>query len=112
MKNIFSFLFLALICTMAMAENWQYRLPDNTFISVVSIPGTHDAATGSGWQEGMEDLGDRYAKTQELTIAEQWTCGVRAFDLRPCVYEEYMNLNHGMVPTRIHFEDVMLQLRD
>lgn len=112
MKHLFSLLIMSLSATWAMAENWQHRLPDNTFISVVSIPGAHDAATGSGWEEGMEGLGDRYAKTQELTIAEQWTCGVRAFDLRPCVYETYMNLNHGIMPTRLHFEDVMLQLRD
>ncbi|MBQ8969613.1 MAG: hypothetical protein IJ064_07790 [Bacteroidaceae bacterium] len=95
-----------------MAENWQYRLPDKTFVSVVSIPGSHDSATGSGWGSGMSLLGDRYAKTQELTIAEQWACGVRAFDLRPCVYDKYMNLNHGIMPTKLHFEDTMLQLRD
>jgi len=112
MKHIIAFLFLALTGTTAWAENWQHRLPDNTFISVVSIPGSHDSATGGGWEEGMEGMGDQWARTQELTIAEQWTCGVRAFDLRPCVYEEYMNLNHGIIPTRLHFEDVMLQLRD
>ena len=112
MKKFFSFLSLLMLAVTAMAENWQYRLPDNTYVSVVSIPGSHDSATGSGWASGMGILGDRYAKTQELTIAEQWTLGVRAFDFRPCVYEDYMNLNHGIMPTKLHFEDTMLQLRD
>jgi len=112
MKKFFSFLSLFMLAVTAMAENWQYRLPDNTYVSVVSIPGSHDSATGSGWASGMGILGDRYAKTQELTIAEQWTLGVRAFDFRPCVYEDYMNLNHGIMPTKLHFEDTMLQLRD
>ncbi len=112
MKHLFSLLLLSLSATWATAENWQHRLPDNTFISVVSIPGSHDSATGGGWDEGMEEMGDHFARTQELTIAQQWTCGVRAFDLRPCVYEDHLNINHGIIPTQLHFEDVMLQLRD
>lgn len=93
------------------ADNWMKRLPDKTFVSTLSIPGSHDAATGSGWAS-LEDMGDRYAKTQELTIAEQWTLGVRAFDLRPCAYEGYLNVNHGIMPTKLHFDEVLMQLRD
>ena len=112
MKKILSLLFLTLMCGYAQAENWQYRLPDKTFVANVSIPGAHDAATGSGWGSGLGMFGDSYARTQDLTIAQLWNCGVRAFDLRPCLYDGYMNLNHGMVPTAIRFEDTMLQLRD
>ena len=104
-------LLLALLCQQGQAENWQYRLPDKTFLSVVSIPGSHDSATGSGWAS-LEAFGDLFARTQDLTIAEQWSLGVRAFDLRPCVYEDYLNINHGIMPTTLHFEDVMAQLRD
>lgn len=94
------------------AENWMSRLPDDTYVAVLSIPGAHDAATGCGWDEGSEDLGDSFAKTQDLDIKALWSTGVRAFDLRPCVYEDYMNLNHGIVPTKMHFEDVLCMLRD
>lgn len=92
--------------------NWMQRLPDDTFICMVSIPGAHDAATGSGWAAGNESMGNSFAKTQDITIPEQWSIGVRAFDLRPCVYEDYMNINHGIMPTRLHFEDVLCMLRD
>lgn len=96
----------------AQAENWMDRLPDDVFLSVLSVPGAHDAATGSGWQEGMEDLGDAYARTQELTMSQLWSLGVRAFDLRPCVYETHLNLNHGIVPTNQRLEGVLQMLKD
>ena len=91
----------------ASAENWMSRLPDNAYVAVLSIPGTHDTSTGSGWVEGMEGMGDAWARTQETTIPEQWTQGIRAFDMRPCVYEDHLNLNHGLVPTVLHFEKVL-----
>lgn len=94
------------------AENWMSRLPDQAYAAVVSIPGSHDSATGSGWATGSGSLGDEYARTQELTLAEQWTLGIRAFDFRPCVYKDYMNLNHGIMATRIHMEDALSLLRD
>ena len=88
------------------------RLPDKTYISYVTIPGSHDASTGSGWADGYAAIGENYARTQDLTIGEQWTQGVRAFDLRPCSYEDHLNLNHGIVPTVLHFDEVLCQLRD
>lgn len=113
MKKHLFLLFLTLMSGYALAENWQYRLPDKTFVANLSIPGAHDAATGSGWGGGLFGaFGDSYARTQDLTIAQLWDCGVRAFDLRPCLYNGYMNLNHGIVPTAIRFEDTMFQLRD
>jgi hypothetical protein len=94
------------------AENWMSRLPDDAYVAVLSIPGAHDAATGSGWTPGTEGLGDLFARTQDLTINELWNAGIRAFDLRPCVWETHMNLNHGIMPTVLHFEDVLYMLRD
>lgn len=105
---------LALLCwsSQTNAENWMSRLPDDTYVAVVSIPGAHDAATGCGWDEDSEELGDNFAKTQDLDLKALWSAGVRAFDFRSCVYEEYMNLNHGIVPTKMHFEDALTMLRD
>jgi len=114
MKNFPIALFAALLFTSTPmhADNWMSRLPDNTYVSVLSIPGAHDSATGSGWGEGMESWGDAFARTQDLSLDTLWSIGIRAFDLRPCVYEEYMNINHGIVPTNVHFEDALRQLRD
>lgn len=98
--------------TFVQAENWMQRLPDRTFVSTLSIPGAHDAATGSGWASGYATMGDMYARTQELNIGQLWEIGVRAFDLRPCSHDGYMNVNHGLVPTVLHFDAVLCQLRD
>ena len=103
---------LTLVFSRIKAENWMARLPDRTYVSTLSIPGAHDAATGSGWASTHVTLGDLYARTQELDIAQLWSLGIRAFDLRPCSYEDHLNLNHGLVPTVLHFDQVLFQLRD
>lgn len=106
---IFSFLFLPL---QASADNWMSRLPDDTYVAVVSIPGAHDATTGSGWESGYADLGDSFARTQDLNLAELWSAGVRGFDLRPCTREGYLNINHGIIPTVARFDRALYLLRD
>lgn len=100
------------IAAQSLAENWMKRLPDSSLPSELSIPGAHDAATGSGWGEGWDDMGDAFARTQELSLGQLWAAGIRAFDLRPCVYEDYMNVNHGMVATAVHFESALRLLCD
>jgi len=105
-------LFIFFATPKGFAENWMSRLPDETYVAVVSIPGAHDAATGSGWEKGYETLGDSFARTQELNLAELWSVGVRAFDLRPCTRDGYLNINHGIVPTGVHFDKALCLLRD
>ena len=95
------------------AENWMSRLPDDTYISVVSIPGSHDSATGCGWAEGHEGLGESFAQTQDLDLGGQWAAGVRSFDLRPCKHKDgYLNINHGIVATNKRFDEALYELRD
>ncbi len=96
------------------ADNWMKHLPDAEYVANVSLPGSHDSGTGNGCGKVLELVdGTQYAKTQDLTISEQWNIGIRAFDLRPCVTEDdYLNINHGVVPTNIGFEEAMLLLRD
>lgn len=119
-KKIFPFLktkysfFILLLCTASLthAENWLSRVPDGTYVSVLSIPGAHDAATGNGWDSAYGDLGDAFARTQELTLSQQWSLGVRAFDLRPCTRDGYLNINHGIVPANTRFHDALRLLCD
>ncbi|MBR4527990.1 MAG: hypothetical protein IKO71_06000 [Bacteroidaceae bacterium] len=92
--------------------NWMGRIPDNTFVAAISIPGSHDSSTGSGWASGYEELGEMFARTQDLTFAEQWSIGIRAFDMRPCVHQDHLNLNHGICATILRFDEVLFQLRD
>lgn len=95
-------------------NNWATILPDNTYVSQLSIPGTHDAATGDGTTFSL-------GKTQGLTLDEQWDMGIRAFDLRPGYkrvrtgwfkYENKLHIYHGIVSTNTSFEDAIKTLSD
>ncbi len=96
------------------ADNWMSELPDDIFVANLSIPGAHDAATGNGLGRIFGLIsGDRYARTQDIDLSEQWAMGVRAFDLRPCTTTGgYLNVNHGIAPTNISFDDALYLLRD
>lgn len=77
MRRIYLMMLVLLASAMQLRaqNNWMASLPDNVYITQLSIPGAHDAAT-SGMILGAN-------KTQVLTIPNQWEAGVRAFDLRP-----------------------------
>lgn len=95
------------------ADNWMNRLPDELYAAAVSIPGTHDSATGDGFSGFLGLLGgSSYAKTQDLTIAEQWAAGVRAFDFRPCVDGDELHINHGVIATSVTLQTALTTLRD
>lgn len=111
-----AFAFMAATGTVV-ADNWITPMADNIYVSDMSIPGTHDSATGNGF-EGQTGLllGNTTAKTQDLTISQQWDCGIRAFDLRPTVEDgdngTYLHIYHGKIKTAISFEDALITLRD
>lgn len=66
-------------------NNWITPLDGSIYVSQMSIPGSHDAATG----ENMASIiGDLFAQTQEQTLQTQWNLGIRAFDLRPALYDK------------------------
>ena len=109
------FLAIALFFTQAamvcLGEDWMERLDDNAYLSQVSIPGTHDTATGEGWTGFLGELaGPSMGVTQDLSIAQQLDCGVRAFDLRPCVNEDELVINHGVLQTKAKFPETLKQL--
>lgn len=83
---------------------WMTPLDDNIYVSQLSIPGTHDAAT-------VECTGDS-GKCQSRTIAEQLEMGIRCFDLRPAapiaLFEDSNDLPiyHGIYSCNIDLRDV------
>lgn len=57
--------------------NWMSFIPDDTVLSDVTIPGTHDSSTAS------TDIDMNYmAQCQQLSIYDQLYSGIRYFDLR------------------------------
>ena len=69
-------------------------LPDDVFAAHVSIPGSHDTATGHNVTLASS------SKAQEKTLDEQLAGGIRAFDFRPDLKtingEKVLNCNHGL----------------
>lgn len=48
-------------CLAWTGSNWMSELPDDAYVAQVSIPGTHDSATGNGTTM------DSFARTQEIS---------------------------------------------
>lgn len=86
--------------------NWMQTLDDNLFLSRLSIPGAHDAATSSCSSNGLSGS----AHTQTYTIAQQLEHGVRMFDLRPVWDGSNMMIYHGIVSTKVKFNDALTTL--
>lgn len=86
--------------------NWMQTLDDNLFLCRLSIPGAHDAATSSCSSSGLSGS----AHTQTYTIAQQLEHGVRMFDLRPVWDGSNMMIYHGIVNTKVKFNDALTTL--
>lgn len=94
MKRILFLILCIIYCAgsaIAQNEQWMNGLNDNIFISQLSIPGAHNAAT-----KGLSIAG----KCQDKDIAGLWDAGVRVFDLRP-TDAEGCPIYHGILSTGI-----------
>ena len=98
---------LGLFSAPAMADDnssWMSSVPDNMYVSQLSIPGAHDAGTGHGTSA------DDFGRTQDLTLTAMWNCGVRVFDLRPSVDGNRLHIYHGILSTELYFDDALSTL--
>ena len=88
-------------------NNWLSNIDDSIPVADISIPGTHNSATGNGLIYGT-GLG----VTQRLSIDGQWDIGIRAFDLRPDINGADMNIYHGAMKTNITFPKAIETILD
>ncbi|WP_228409691.1 phosphatidylinositol-specific phospholipase C [Chryseobacterium sp. T16E-39] len=82
--------------------NWMSGLEDNTSISKISIPGTHDSGA---MREVPSNSGT--AKTQNLTIREQLNAGIRFLDIRCRHIDNSFAIHHGAIYQNLNFDDVL-----
>lgn len=96
--------------TQTSAQNlWMATLPGNTYFSMLSTPGAHDACTSS--VTSYTDI----AKCQSEDLAGLLANGVRAFDLRPRytsntqsdIELDNLTIYHGYVSTGVKFKDAI-----
>ncbi len=114
MKKLISLFIVTILCAAAKADNWMKDLPDDTPVCLVSIPGSHDSATGNGFTGTIGSVGgSNYATTQDKKIEDQWEYGVRAFDLRVAVNsKDTLSIFHGICQTKLGFTTVLQTLKD
>lgn len=84
-------------------NNWITPLDDDIYVSQLSIPGTHDAAT--------KDCSLDDGQCQTRSIEEQLEMGIRCFDLRPAGRStlqsaDALPIYHGLTNCNIDLKDV------
>lgn len=82
--------------------NWMATVPSNTYMTMLSIPGTHDSATNTLSSATT-------GKCQNEDIATQLTHGIRMFDLRPSTN---LTIYHGISSTGVTFSTAVNSLKD
>ncbi|KAA8914514.1 PLC-like phosphodiesterase [Sphaerosporella brunnea] len=78
--------------------SWQSLLPDNTSLSALSIPGTHDTMSYPRKRRRLP----LFTQTQRNDLLTQLRMGVRYLDLRLQHHKNVFTIHHG--PTYLHFD--------
>ena len=89
-------------------SEWLSAVPDDTPVASITIPGAHDAATYTI----STPVVDIFARTQAMTIADQLSYGVRAFDLRPALVDNKLEIYHDKYDTHVSFADAIDTILD
>lgn len=85
------------------AMPWMSYIHDDTKISDISIPGTHD----SGATHSIFDVS---GKCQDLSVKQQLRVGVRFFDLRLQLVNDEFKIVHSFVKQNLSFKKVLKDL--
>ncbi|KAL2885216.1 1-phosphatidylinositol phosphodiesterase [Ceratocystis lukuohia] len=84
--------------------DWMGTITDNTLLSSLSIPGTHNSMT-----DKLENI---LMKTQNVPLAQQLTGGIRYIDIT-CRYRNYIiEVYHGLTDTGYSLGNVIDTLID
>lgn len=78
---------------------WMRDIPDDTPVSMLSIPGTHDSCCVESF------LG--LAKTQNMGVADQLEAGIRFLDIRLAHYRGNLCVHHDVVCTEHSYADIL-----
>ncbi|MGH3847195.1 MAG: hypothetical protein ACRDS0_38115 [Pseudonocardiaceae bacterium] len=79
--------------------SWMRDIPDETLVTLLSLPGTHDSGCIGG------PLG--FGKTQNLDLSHQLIAGIRFLDIRLAHYQNNLFLHHDVVHMEKSYADVL-----
>jgi len=79
--------------------DWMSMLPDETLLSALTIPGTHDStAYTHAWP---------FVQTQMMDVSSQLAAGIRYLDLRCGLRKDTLEMVHGPTYLGLTFADVL-----
>ncbi|KFA70248.1 hypothetical protein S40285_09418 [Stachybotrys chlorohalonatus IBT 40285] len=84
--------------------DWIGNLADGTFLTSLSIPGTHDTMT--------YDIHDQVWQCQNRNLSVQLNPGLRYFDIRGRLVNNLLDIYHSTTYTGYSYEDVLLDFFD
>lgn len=87
----------------ASPSDWMATISDNTPVSLLGIPGTHDTGT---YTQGDLAWGG-WVKTQDRSIVDQLDHGIRFLDIRGRLIGNGLAIHHGSVFLGLGFQDVI-----
>ncbi|MGH3973304.1 MAG: phosphatidylinositol-specific phospholipase C [Pseudonocardiaceae bacterium] len=79
--------------------SWMRDIPDDTPVTGLSIPGTHNSGCADG------PLG--FAQTQDLDLPDQLDAGIRFLDIRLALCEDNLFVHHDVVYMDKSYTDVL-----
>ncbi|SNB46286.1 phosphatidylinositol-specific phospholipase C [Geobacter sp. DSM 9736] len=88
-------------------SDWMGLISDDTPISRLTIPGTHD--TGTYTSHAIDGAG--FVKTQNMSISEQLKAGVRFLDIRGRLYRDSIVIHHEDFYLHLNLTDVINDCR-
>lgn len=90
--------------TQITGATWMSHLPSTTFMSAISIPGTHDSAAYTySWP---------FIATQTMDITAQLNAGIRYFDLRCGLRNNILEMVHGQAILSLRLDEVLTAMYD
>ncbi len=87
---------------LARHADWMSTLRGNTPLQDLSLPGTHDSATGN-----LGSFATEIVRTQSMPIEQQLDAGVRVLDIRCWLEHNDFTMHHGIVPLGQTFSQVL-----
>ncbi len=90
---------MAVHSTFITHTSWMCDIPDDTLVTELSLPGTHDSACIGG------PLG--FLQTQNLDLSHQLIAGIRFLDIRLAHYQDNLFVHHDMMHMEKCYADVL-----
>ncbi len=81
--------------------SWMSKVPDDRSLGELSIPGTHDSCAL---------YGGFVARTQTMSLADQFGAGIRWFDIRLVLDGDTLKTHHGIIDEHMTLSNVLQTL--